>query len=682
EQVLRLLWARFSPTRADDTRRSAATCNVEVLGELEAAGDRDLARQAALRLREQIATSSLDFKSSHQHVVVDRDVEQTILIANTAGRTHMGWLHGAMLTRQPFTLSVFVHGLERRRERQRLKLAYRRLFTINRGAEQRGRVPDFDRYVQEREYRELLGEMATGETSNLFRVSVYQTLRARGPDPDLAALTEAVDFCAEQVEATGDCKVSRGEFRQHELWCSSLPLGRDLHSRGRKYPTANAGDMLPLTGTRCGSPSGVPFAFADPGRTVELINPYDEEHANHTIVISGRSGSGKTMTANTLLSRCLAAGARGFVIDRAGHYETLTRLLDVAQQIEIGADDSPYALNPWDVPDPAKVSREKIGFLLALHQVMMGGLDARQQGLLGAAVRAVYAKAAALPGQEPRESMLQQELRAQAKEAQDQDAVDVAATLRNLADRLSEYCGEGTYAHLLDRDTTVPADAPLVVFDTRRCPESELRLVMFALIEYITGTVERHWHTHKAAASRPGAPLFLGRSMMLIDEAWHLISRPETGAYANNLARRARHLGLVLIVMSQQLSDFDTEHGVALLGNSSQQLLLAQNPKEIPFIADTVGLSEREAAELQRLKTVKGRHAQMLWLNGTRGHGKVALRVGPTEYWAYTSDPTEQAIRETEIARHDGNVWAAIAALAKRGTRAHRDQRPDATPAR
>ena len=161
---------------------------------------------------------------------------------------------------------------------------------------------------------------------------------------------------------------------------------------------------------------------------------------------------------------------------------------------------------------------------------------------------------------------------------------------------------------------------------------------------------------------------------MLIDEAWHLISRPETGAYANNLARRARHLGLVLIVMSQQLSDFDTEHGVALLGNSSQQLLLAQNPKEIPFIADTVQLSEREAAELQRLKTVKGRHAQMLWLNGTRGHGKVALRVGPTEYWAYTSDPTEQAIREAEIARHEGNVWAAIAQLAKRGTRAHRER--------
>jgi len=98
--------------------------------------------------------------------------------------------------------------------------------------------------------------------------------------------------------------------------------------------------------------------------------------------------------------------------------------------------------------------------------------------------------------------------------------------------------------------------------------------------------------------------------MMLIDEAWHLIRRDETGEYANDLARRARHLGLALIVMSQQLSDFNTDYGKALVRNSAQQLLLAQNPQEIPFIAETVELSEREANELGRLKTVKGRHAR------------------------------------------------------------------------
>ena len=101
---------------------------------------------------------------------------------------------------------------------------------------------------------------------------------------------------------------------------------------------------------------------------------------------------------------------------------------------------------------------------------------------------------------------------------------------------------------------------------------------------------------------------------------------------------------------------------------------MAQNPKEIAFIADALQLTEREAAELQRLKTVKGRQAQMLWLNGSRGHGKVALRVGPKEYWAFTSEPTEQAMRDAEIARQGGNVWQAIAELASRGTRAHRDR--------
>jgi hypothetical protein len=675
EQVVELLWSWFNPSKADRGRRPTRTG--ELLGELDAPVEREQAIQAGARLKEALASASLDFDRDSQLAYVDRDACQTIAVATTAGRTTMGWLHSAILTRQPFCLCVFVHALERRRERQRLKLAYRRLFTINRGAESRGRVPDFDRYAQEHEYEGLLSQLATGQQTGLFHVSVYEQLRARGPDPDLNALSEAVDFCTEQLESAGDCKVNAGTFRQQRLWESALPLGRDVAAQVRKYPTVNAADMLPLVGTKCGSPDGVPFAFADPGRTVELLNPYDELHPNHTLLISGRSGSGKTMTANVLTSHCLAAGARAFVIDRAGHYETLSRLIDGAQQIEIGAEDSRYALNPWDVQDPAKVPREKVAFLIALHQVMMGRLDGRQLGMLASGIRAVYGKAAALGGR-PTESLLREELRAQAEEAQRADAPEIAATLRNLADQLSEYCGEGTYAYLLDRPTTVPLDSPLVIFDTRTCPESQLQLVMFQLMEYITATVQRHWAQHRAEAARPGAPLFWGRSLMLIDEAWHLIRREETGEYANDLARRARHLGLALIVMSQQLSDFNTEYGKALVRNSAQQLLLAQNPQEIPFIAETVELSEREAAELGRLKTVKGRHAQMLWLNGARGHGKVTLRVGPSEYWAFTSDPTEVAIRDEQIARHDGNVWAAINALARLGTRAHRDQ-PKAT---
>ena len=123
--------------------------------------------------------------------------------------------------------------------------------------------------------------------------------------------------------------------------------------------------------------------------------------------------------------------------------------------------------------------------------------------------------------------------------------------------------------------------------------------------------------------------------------------------------------------MSQQLSDFDTEHGLALLQNSTMQMLLAQHPNELAFIRSALALSEEETRLLGRLKTVKGSHAQLLWINGTRGRGRVALRVGPTEYWAFTSDQGADAPRRASVlAARDGDAWAAIRELAGRGTRA------------
>jgi hypothetical protein len=669
DEVATLLWERFNPTSADHRRRRPRF-GAEVLGELDGRKDREQARAAATRLRELIARSSLDFRRDKHSVEVDRDIEQTIYAATTADATTMGWLMGAMMTRQPYTLSVYAHALDRRRERQRLKMSYRRLFAVNRGAEAKGQVPDFDRYAQEQEAQRLLQEMAGHERANLFRVSIYQSIRARGPEPDTAYLSEAVDYCADQIESMSDCRVNRGEFQQFPLWQSTLPLGRDVARRTRRYATRNVGDTIPLVGTSCGSPSGIPFAFADPGRTLELLNPYDRTHANYTMLVNGRSGSGKTMAANVILSRCIAQGAHAFVLDRAGHYEILTRLVAGARHIEIGADDSPYSINPWDVPDPADVSLEKIAFLVSLHAVMMGeeGLTTLERSQLGAAIRAVYAGAAAV-GEAPRESMLRDELMTRSEQEQEQGAIDVAVTLRNLAERLGEFCDEGSYAYLLDRETTVSPESPLVVFDTRRCPEVVLKPVMFSIVEYVTRAIERRRDEYHEMSSRPEAPMFTGRTVLLIDEGWHLVGRRETGEFANDLARRARHLGLFLIVMSQHLSDFATEHGLALIRNSTMQLFLNQHPDEIPYVQDALRLSDEEAALIGRLKTVKGSHSQIFWVNGTRGKGRVSLRVGPTEYWCFTSDPLRDVpLRDAAIENCGGDVWAAVNDLARRGT--------------
>ena len=87
----------------------------------------------------------------------------------------------------PFTLSVHVHALDRLRERSRFKARHRRLFGVNRGAELRGRTPDYEMLAQEEELGELLKELSGHERSAAFEVSIYQSIRERGPDPDPVA---------------------------------------------------------------------------------------------------------------------------------------------------------------------------------------------------------------------------------------------------------------------------------------------------------------------------------------------------------------------------------------------------------------------------------------------------------------------------------------------------------------
>ncbi len=662
EEVVELLWSRFNPTSADSRYRPSAAVT-EILGELDAPVDMDDAARAAMRLRERIARSSLDFKRSKHFAEIEHDLEQTIYAATTADATYMGWLMSAMMPAVPHTMSVHVRALDRSNERRGLKMRARRLHVVNRDAEAKGNVPDWDRVQQEQETHQLLHEMAGHERAGLFEVSVYQSLRVPGPDPDAARLQEAVDYCAEQISTASDCSVNKGEYQQEELWQSTLPLGRDVSRVARKYVARNVGDTVPLLGTHCGSPTGVPFAYSDPGRELQMLNPFDRAHSNGLMIVAGKSGTGKTMMTNVLLARLLAFGARGFVIDRAGHFKVLVDVIDGARQIDLGADDAEWAINPWDVPDVENVSPSKVAFLVSLHQVLMGdeGLTVLERSYLATAIRTVYARCA-FTDQAPRESLLAEELRDRAEQQPD---VAIASTLRHLADRLGEFYGDGSYAYLLDRPTTVPVDSPLIVFDTRRVPEVVLQPVIFATLEFISRTVEEHRDANSHANAQADAALMTGRSVVVLDEAWHLVSNPASGAYVNDLVRRGRHLGMALLASTQQASDFDSESGVALLRNATQIMLLGQSPDEVNFLREALHLTDAEAQLITRLKTVKGSHSQVFWINGTRGRGVVALRVSPMEYWAFTSDPIRDVpARAAKVAQHDGDVWAAIADLA------------------
>ena len=114
----------------------------------------------------------------------------------------------------------------------------------------------------------------------------------------------------------------------------------------------------------------------------------------------------------------------------------------------------------------------------------------------------------------------------------------------------------------------------------------------------------------------------------MIDEAWKLIERPATGRWFNEFCRRSRHYALWLIAISQQLSDFETEHGRALLANAAMRLFLRQEARELTYARDALALSDGAIEAIANLQTVRGRHSTAYLMNGTRGQGTLQIAVG------------------------------------------------------
>jgi hypothetical protein len=98
EEVVRNLWSYFNPSSADAGVRSRGA-GTEVLVDLDTPRAQKSAERAAGRLREAVAQSGLDFRSSDKWAYIDRDVEQTIYVSNIVEASEWGWLMAPMMTR-------------------------------------------------------------------------------------------------------------------------------------------------------------------------------------------------------------------------------------------------------------------------------------------------------------------------------------------------------------------------------------------------------------------------------------------------------------------------------------------------------------------------------------------------------------------------------------------------------
>lgn len=590
------------------------------------------------------------------------EVVQTRYLGSLPEQTWLGWLLYLMQAPVPWSLAVHVHGTDRVRERLAQRRRFKRIYGNNRGTELRGRPLDPDQHAQEQENSELNSEL-TQTGTGIYKVSTYLTLRE--PDGDPEVLGEIFDAISRETTVANEACLHPGIGAQKRLLTSTLPAGWDAASRTRKFVARNAADTTPLIGTSCGSPHGVPLGFSPVGRTLERLDLFDPAHPNHILVVVGESGSGKTTLVNKLYVHTIARGGQGAIVERGGHYDFLVSLIPGATTIRLG--NGTDAICPWDTPDPVKVEPAKIDYLIALHATLVGtgrrdeyGLSALEQSLLGRGIRQVYERCS-VTGERPRELLLQETLTGWAAQENQAGTNQIRDLLRDIATRLENYVGEGPYAYLADLPTTIPADAPLVAFDTRFIPEQHLPAAMFEIVEYVGDRVEETQNRHLGGEKDTEGDVFL----LTVEEVWHLVEGEATGKWINEQPRRSRHERMAFIGVTQGFSELQGTWGRALLDNATQTVTFRLSAHQSSSLQQERSLTLQETHAIAQLRTVKREYATGFWVNGTRGRSTITVRLGDLEYWIASHEPvSDEPLRRRALRQAGGDPWRALRLLA------------------
>jgi len=578
---------------------------------------------------------------------LDRGYETTMALRALPDGTFPGWLRSLMATGVAFRFAVHIEALSKEKERQSLTRTLRQRHAVLAERQYQGSSPDIEQEEAYGEAQDLLRQMATTDLRT-FRTAVFVTVRAGTPN-DLSAAARAV---GKALGDAGGTAIDRCQLYQDVVWQATLPLAHNPAGMTYRTVTTNLADTLPFLHHRAGTRGGALIGFSHPGHEVVTLDMYDPSLDNSNLTCLGISGSGKTMFAQSFALKHIAKGGRVIVLDRStGHWDDLVAAVPGAVVHRVLLD-SGFRINPWELPrHTGEPSQTKLEYLLDLHTLLVGelhggtpALTAQERAVLEGACRAVYREE-----RQPFERHLFDWLR-RAAEAESRDGDPLRRQqVRALAERLVPYVHGGTYAGILDGATTVRPDALLEVFNFKGLADRLVPLAMLPLIEYIWSVI--------ADPTRP--------TLVVLDEGWSLLNNPASARFVAEATRTGRHHGIITLNLSQMVTDYEGPLGQAVIDNASVSLLLAQSDHALPQVQSVFHLSADERAMVGRLRTVKQVRAGA-YLHSRRGadSGEISLYVTPEEYWLFTSVPAERKLRQAAIARHGGDVWAAVRALA------------------
>lgn len=503
---------------------------------------------------------------------------------------------------------------------------------------------------------EVEAEALSDPSVGVARMTLVVTLQSDDP----AALAQAARRAAGVMRIRWTEGVGRGAGIQAPLWRASLPLAQNTaRRRARLARTEVIGNGYPYISHSPGMPRGIPVGYTSKGGELVNIDLSSPTLANGVVNVVGVVHSGKTYLSQLFAEWTLFRRGRVTVVDQGAGYKTLCDLVG-GVYVAPAKEEAPRTINIWDYTS-VEEKRGKVSFLKAAHEIMLTRpgerLTQRELSVLDQAIRHVYA-------QHPDGSIpLERELVTYLKEQSDRKGLTAVERdlLRNMYETLQQYVGAGEYAYIVDRPTTVDVETELLVFDLEKLPAGMYALMMLTIVDTASRRAENTFHGRRDVAAE----------MLIVDEGWWVAKYSTAGEWLDKLARRARHIGLLFIFITQQLSDLtDNDTAAALFNASSIKCMFKQSDVRttsgkdvIEWLASALQISTDEARKLTTLRSGQMMLFRTSLTENTK-RGIVDVRASKLEYWIFTSKQSDIPVRRAAVAAAGGDTMQGLVALA------------------
>jgi type IV secretory pathway VirB4 component len=537
---------------------------------------------------------------------------RTLFVAGYPRFVSANWLEPLISFNHTLDIAMYVYPTKSEEVLENLKRRVGEMEATIQSDMKRGRVVEPSVQVALEDAVSLQQELAKG-AQRFFQFALYITIPAKN--------LEDLNKTTKQVEATLSSLLiitKRAILQMEEGFKATLPMGRDRLVITRNMDTTSLATTFPFTTSELTANEGILYGINEHNDSLVIFDRFTLENAN--TVVFGKSGSGKSYMVKLEIMRSLMFDTEVIVIDPESEYEALSHALG-GEYIRFHFG-STTKINPFDLSlftqtkgeEEESELNQKILSLHGFFRVVMGKLTPTEDALLDRALILTYKQKGITPdpATQTREPPLMEDLYKALIGMEDPAA-------RGLADRIEKFV-KGSLVGIFDRQTNVEIRNQLTVFSIRDL-EDELRpIAMYLILDYIWTKIRRDPK----------------RRILVVDEAWYMMKYPDSGAFLNSIAKRARKYYLGLTTITQDVEDFlSVDLGKSIIQNSSVQILLKQSSAAIDKVAEVFYLSEGEQHLLLSADIGEG-----LFFAGP-AHAAIRVISSPEEHALATTKPQE-----------------------------------------